>query len=348
MNSGIGGLSGIGISNSQTPEFWPIVDGTVVKENPLYRGAQVPAVFGYSMHTFHLPLNHTLKANTSKLQDQQEGNLDAITKYPSAKLIANLTAADYKAFLQGDFGPAAQMIEKYYPLSLFESAVKKLGLTAGSGVLEAIAQVLTDAHFKCPTYHSAMHTARNGNPVWAYEFTHNSTCAWLDTLVPIADDLSVMGAAHTAEIPFVFGNLNFSYPNEHYTCSGSQAEWDLSKEMISLWTAMAEDGNPSTEAIQWPTFQITSTGSNTPGMIFGNSSTPGQIDFSVCKLWAQVSAMLDGRNTTATAQTPSSSSAKPTASPTSSFSTSDGVTSSPSIGGSIFLSTVLMGAAILI
>lgn len=282
-----------------------------------------------------------------KPQDQQEGNLDAIGKYPSAELIANLTAADYKAFLQGDFGPAAQIVEKYYPLSAFESAVKKLGLTNGAGVFEAISTVITDAHYKCPTYESAKSTARNGNPVWTYEFTHNNTCAWLDTLVPIADDLSFIGAAHTAEIPFVFANLNFSYPAENYTCSGSTVEWDLSNEMTSLWTAMAENGKPSTKAIQWPKFKITSTGSKTPGMVFGNSSTPGQIDFSVCKLWAQVSALLDGGNATATAKSSSSSSVTPTASPTSSFAVSDGVTVSPSIGGSILLSVVLMGAAIL-
>lgn len=273
--------------------------------------------------------------------------MDTITKYPSAELIANLTAADYTAFLQGDFGPAAQVIEKYYPLSLFESAVAELGLTAGSAVFEAIAQILTDAEYKCPTYQGAASTVRNGNLAWTYEFTHNATCAWLDTLVPIADDLSFIGAAHTAEIPFVFGNLNFSYPEENYTCSGSKAEWDLSNDMIGLWTAMAENGKPSTKAIQWPQFNITSTGSNTPGMVFGNSSTPGNIDFSVCKLWAQVSALLDGRNATATAKSTSSSSVTPTASPTSFFAVSGGVTVSPSIGGSIFLSTVLMGAAML-
>ncbi|KAJ5390512.1 uncharacterized protein N7496_001580 [Penicillium cataractarum] len=326
IDSGVGGLSGIGVSNSQTPEFWPIVDGTVIKENPLHRGAQVPAVLGYN---------------------QQEGTLDAIGKYPSAELIANLTAADYKAFLEGDFGSAAQTIEKYYPLSVFESAVKEAGLTSGAGVFKAISTVITDAHFKCPTYESAKSTARNGTPVWTYEFTHNSTCAWLDTLVAIADDLSFLGAAHTAEIPFVFSNLDFSYSEDNYTCSSSTAERELSNEMISLWTAMAENGKPSTKAIQWPEFKITSTGSKTPGMVFGNSSTPGQIDYSICKLWAQVSALLDGRNSTATAKSSSSSSVTPTASPTSSFAVSGGVTVSPSTGGSILLSAVLMGAAIL-
>ncbi|KAJ5332648.1 hypothetical protein MYU51_018821 [Penicillium brevicompactum] len=307
MNSGIGGLSGIGSSSRQTPEFWPIVDGTVVKENPLDRGAQVPTVFG-------------------------------------STLIANLTAADYKNFLRGDWGSAASMIEKHYPLSKFESEAKELGLTAGSGVFKAIAQVLTDAHFKCPTYQSALSTARNGKATWAYEFTHNNTCAWLDTLVALGDNLPFLGAAHTAEIPYVFSNLDFSYPAENYTCSSSQAERKLSNEMISLWTAMAENAKPSTEAIQWPDFKITSTGSKTPGMVFGNSSTPGEIDYSMCKLWAQISAKLDKGNTTAG---PSASSTT-AASPTSSSAFSGGVTVSPSLKYSLLLSVALIGATVLV
>lgn len=278
----------------------------------------------------------------------------AIERYQSLELIANLTADDYQTFLRGDWGSAASTIEKYYPLSVYESAVKELGLSAGTGVFVAMSHVLTDAQYKCPTYQSALSTARNGNPAWAYEFTHNSTCAWLDTLVSIADDLSFLGAAHTSEIPFVFSNLDFSYPEENYTCSSSQEERKLSDEMISLWTAMAENGTPSTEAIPWRQFKITSTGSNTPGMIFGNSSAMGEIDFSICNsLWAKVSAMLDGGNITATSTSLPSSSGKPTssltttASPTSSLSFSGGLTISPSLGASIFLGAVLMGATIL-
>jgi hypothetical protein len=282
-----------------------------------------------------------IKANTSNFEDQQEGALSTIGKYSSPELIANLTAADYETFLKGDWGSAASTIEKYYPLSAYESAVKKLGLTAGSGVFKAIAQVLTDAHFKCPTYQSAVSTARNGNAAWAYEFTHNSSCAWLDTLAPIGDNLAFLGAAHTAELPFVFSNLDFSYPTENYTCNSSQSERKLSDEMISLWNAMAENGKPSTDAIQWPEFNITSTGSNTPGMIFGNSSTSGEIDFSICKLlWAQVSAELDGTNSTATSTSSPSSSG-------SSTSSSGGMTISTSLGGSIFFTAILMGVTIL-
>ncbi|KAL3454323.1 Carboxylesterase [Aspergillus insuetus] len=326
----------IRVTNRQTPKYWPIVDGTVIKENPLDRGAQVPVVFGYN---------------------QQEGALDAISAYNSPLTIASLTAANYTSFLNTNFGSAAaQIIAKFYPLSAYEAAATELGQTAGSGVFEAIAHVLTDVHFKCPTYQSAVATAQNsngGNKVWAYEFTHNNTCAWLDTLVPIADDLSFLGAAHTAEIPLVFGNMDFDYTGEgvNYTCRSTDAERALSEEMISLWTAMAETGNPSAEAIQWPEFSITSSGANTLGMVFGNESTAGTIDFSVCKLWAQVSAMLDGdANSTATpGSSPSGSSSllpSATASPTSTVPFDGGAAVAP-VGGSIVIAVFMMLAAVL-
>ncbi|CAG8083849.1 unnamed protein product [Penicillium salamii] len=331
IHTGLGQLDGIGSSNALSPEFWPIVDGKVVKENPLTRGAQVPTVFGFN---------------------QQESTLNVIGRYSSLELVGNLTATDYKNFLRGDFGSAASTVEKYYALSEYEAAVKKQGLSSGAGVFEAISHVLTDVHFKCPTYQSAVSTARNGHTTWAYEFTHNNTCAWLDTLTLIADNLEFLGAAHTAEIPYVFSNLDFSYPKANYTCSGTQDERKLSDEMISLWTAMTENGKPSTDAIEWPEFKITSTGAKTPGMIFGNSSKGGEIDFSICQLWAKVGAMLDAGNITAAATSSSSSRGKPTgssatASPTSSVSFNGGVNISPSLGGSIFFGAVLMGATML-
>lgn len=198
--------------------------------------------------------------------------MDALAKYNTTKAVEAITAADYTIFLRGNWGSAVQSIQRYYPLSMFESATD--GSTA-LAVLYAISTVLTDAHFKCPGYQSAVRAARNNVPAWMYEFTHNSTCVWLDTMPQSA--LTVFGAAHTAEIPYVFGNLNFDFPTQNTTCTGSTLDWNLSKQMITLWTAMAETAKPTTEDIFWPQFKITPKGLMTPGMIFGNSSTPGSI-----------------------------------------------------------------------
>ncbi|KAJ5995427.1 hypothetical protein N7481_002404 [Penicillium waksmanii] len=277
MYKGLGTLNGTSVPNGKTPKFWPYVDGTIIKENPLNRGAQVPAIIGYN---------------------QQEGMMDTLTKYNSAAAVKALNATDYKTFLQGNFGSASRIIEKYYPLSAFIAA-------AGStefGVLEAIATVLTDSEFKFAGYQSARSSARNNVPVWVYEFTHNSTCAWLPTM-PSAF-LKYFGAAHTAEIPYVFGNLDFDFPANNSTCNGTNAEWDLSKKMTSLWTAMAENAKPAIEGVKWPEFQITRNGSQTPGMIFDNSTSSGYIDFQVCQLWDQIGDTINLSNATSSGTPP--------------------------------------------
>lgn len=262
--------------------------------------------------------------------------MDSLTTYDKPAIVASLTAANYTAFLRGNFGPATQTIEKYYPLSLFESAAGSTGL----GVLEAIAHVITDAEYRCPSYQAAVHSTRKNTPVWMYEFTHNSTCAWLDTVPQSA--MPLMGAAHTAEIPYVFGNMHFDFPSKGTNCTNSRSEHDLSNEMISLWTAMAENAKPSTDEIHWPQFKITPK-PNAPGMVFGNSSMPGEIDFSVCKLWAQVDAMLNGNNSTATGTPSSSSSGNPTVSPT--VSPINGAVTVSTTSGSVIFSALLTAAA---
>ena len=279
-----------------------------------------------------------MKTNHKEYQDQFEGMMDTLTWVINRKSNEALTPSDYTTFLRGNFGPASQIIEKYYPFSLFESAFDGSTKLA---VLTAIATVITDSEFKCSGYQSAVQAARNNIPAWMYEFTHNSTCAWLNTMPQ--KDIQFFHAAHTAELPYVFGNLHFDFPAHNENCTGSQVEFNLSKQMMNLWTAMAENASPETEAIHWPQFKITPKDMNTPGMIFGNSSTPGSIDFSVCRVWAQVDAMLDASNTTAKgtpSETPSGSSGKPTVSPF-----SGAVTISPPTRGSVICSVLLTAAA---
>ncbi|KAH8696281.1 hypothetical protein BGW36DRAFT_451568 [Talaromyces proteolyticus] len=140
--------------------------------------------------------------------------------------------------------------------------------------------------------------------------------------------ISEFGVAHTVELPYLFGNLDFNFNS---SCNATPAEYSLGEKMRGLWTAMAENADPSTESVHWPQFQITANGSSTPGLIIGNSTEPGLIDFSACKLWAQVNATILASNATATAApTPSGS---PTASSTRVPPTNGAVTILPSFVG---------------
>ncbi|KAE8333043.1 hypothetical protein BDV39DRAFT_199394 [Aspergillus sergii] len=109
---------------------------------------------------------------------------------------------------------------------------------------------------------------------------------------------------------------------------------------------MVEAGNPSTDAIQLLVFTITSAGANTPGMIFGNSSTSGTIDFFVCKLWAQISAMLDV-NATASTGPNGSVLPSPRSSPTCAGPFEDGAVYA-SVGGSIVVSALRIVGTLLV
>ena len=254
--------------------------------------------------------------------------MDVLTKYNSPEAAKSATPAAYTEFLKDNFGAAAGLIERFYDLSLFNSTPLP--------VLAAIATVGTDAEYKCPAFRSAAQTARNNVPSWIYEFTHNSTCVWLDTMPQ--EFIEVFGAAHTAELPYVFGNLHFDFANRNTTCTGTSNEWSLSKEMMGSWTAMAEKGSPSANGIHWPRFQATTNGSDVEAMILGNSSEPGVIDFSVCDLWAKVDDILGNNNVTV--PRPSGGAAKPTSVPKSD-------SAAPTFGplafaGGLLISTVLL------
>ncbi|KAJ5820467.1 hypothetical protein N7474_006058 [Penicillium riverlandense] len=329
LHEGIGAGGALAITTSGTHAFYPYVDGNVIPEEPLSRGVQVPAVFG---------------------SNKNEGVIYAAATVKSLSNGKSLTPSLYKSFLRNNFGSAAGIIEKYYPLSMFEALA---GGNAHYGVLYAIAQVITDADYKCVAYEGLVSAALNNIPVWTYEYTHNNTCPWLGTLKQLQghpEEMALVGATHTAEIPFVFGNMN-NQPLPGGTCNATEDEDNLSKQMMSLWTAMAENADPSTDAIHWPQFVLEKNASS-PGLIFADSTLPGQVDYKACKLWSKVYDLIEADNSTATATatstgmatgtaTPISGSGKPTASPPATPPANGAATSMPATGGFLALSLLL-------
>ena len=199
--------------------------------------------------------------------------MDTLSAYNSVEAAKSATLQAYTKFLRDNFGPAAGLIEKYYDLSISKASPLP--------VIGAIATLVTDAQFKCPGYESTANAAHNDIPAWVYEFSHNSTCAWLDTMPQEA--VSVFHAAHTAEIPYIFGNLHFDFSKRKNDLHWHSDKMALSKQMMSLWAAMSESADPSTNDIHWPQFRP-SEDFQSPGMIFGSSSIAGPIDFSACEL----------------------------------------------------------------
>jgi hypothetical protein len=125
----------------------------------------------------------------------------------------------------------------------------------------------------------------NGVPAWTYFFNHNSKCTWLQVLPQEA--IPLVGATHTAEIPFVFGNtVNLPAPNG--TCDMTEQEKAISAFLSEAWTSMADIQKPTSDAAKWPAYGNAQT---SLGINITNFTTAGYIDYTVCKLWDGINKM---------------------------------------------------------
>jgi len=95
--------------------------------------------------------------------------------------------------------------------------------------------VCSDFVYRMPTLHIAQAHALGGGATHLYEFCF---------------DASSFGAAHTTEIPLVFGTLDSPIGSALYG-SAPQAE-AVSREMSAAWRAFATDGDPG-----WPAYEPT-------------------------------------------------------------------------------------------
>jgi hypothetical protein len=144
-----------------------------------------------------------------------------------------------------------------------------------------MSQIITHASYFCPAHRALQTATKNGVPVYTYLYNHTSTCSWLST-VP-APVLPFLGATHTFEIPFVFGNLD-ALPLPNGTCNSTAGEYALSSTLINAWTGMAENGNPSAggAGLKWPLW----TGNQSLGLVVGNETAGiAEVDYSPCAFW---------------------------------------------------------------
>jgi para-nitrobenzyl esterase len=106
----------------------------------------------------------------------------------------------------------------------------------GSGA----AQWLTDSTFRCGAIITASLHSAGGSPVYEYQFEQSIPGRESD------------GAAHTYELPYVFGNLLSNGPLQGHFAAVDRA---LSTAMISYWTNFAKHGNPNGPQLpEWPGF----------------------------------------------------------------------------------------------
>jgi carboxylesterase type B len=140
-----------------------------------------------------------------------------------------------------------------------------------------MAAVVTDYSYVCPAYRGLVRAAQKGVPAWTYLFNYTPSCQWFSTLPQTA--ISFVGSTHTAEIPFVFGNL-FDQPGGNGTCNGTVQEFTLSQIMIQAWTNMAATASPAGNGVQWPQWNASSS----QGLNILNGTSVGLVNYTNCQL----------------------------------------------------------------
>lgn len=156
---------------------------------------------------------------------------------------ARIDEADYRTHLEQTFGAdRADVIAARYPVTAYD----------GSPAL-ALAAALTDAEWARPTVDTGKALSRHV-PTYTYEFAERETPWYAD---PAYQKPSFpMGAAHTFELPYLFGLDDF----EPLT----RTQHRLSDRMIDIWTGFAHKGRapwkPTTPAA--PNTQSLASGPN--------------------------------------------------------------------------------------
>ncbi|KAI4595673.1 hypothetical protein KJ359_006662 [Pestalotiopsis sp. 9143b] len=243
-----------------------VLDGQIIRKQPLEVGSQIPIIAGsneFDATLFVLPVY--------LISDQP------------------LTEENYTDFLT-QWGPASSAIGEQYPLSLFEAS----NLTTTEAVVAAITHIVTQSSYTCSSYKALRAAVSAGTPAYAYRFNHTPSCPWLwesGVEFPGPELADYFLSAHTAELPFVFGNL-VNQPWGNGTCNATAAEFALCDSMTAAWTAMAAHGDPSTEEQSWPRFDACQT----RGIWIQDAAEVTQLDFSECHFWDEVFADLGGVN----------------------------------------------------
>jgi para-nitrobenzyl esterase len=149
-----------------------------------------------------------------------------------------------EGFGRPDDAALPEMLRAFYG----DQAAAALELYAGPGSAAApdpvlgseAAQWLTDSTFRCGAVIYARHHAHSGAAVYAYQFEQS------------LPGREAEGAAHTYELPYVFGNLLHDGP---LGAPFDAADRALSDTMQAYWTAFAKSGDPdSAGGPRWPRF----------------------------------------------------------------------------------------------
>ncbi len=135
-------------------------------------------------------------------------------------------------------------------------------------------QFATDSTFRCGSVELVQAAAEARIPVWQYQFEH---------FVPGKE---AQGAAHSYEVPYVFGNLsNTGFSAANY----GKADRALSELMASYWVNFARTGNPNGPGLpRWPAYrQRSKSYLRLSGGLAGNAAVAADLRGELCRLFVR-------------------------------------------------------------
>ena len=179
-------------------------------------------------------------------------NADEGTLFVSGQ--RGLTKAQYEAAVRSYFPQIGDEVLSQYPSSDYSAPWK------------ALAAIVGDTFFVCPTRQAARAHTASGSAAFTYYFGH----------VTAPGRQWGLGAFHASEIPFVFGNYTWA--------AVTGAERDLGASMQTYWTQFATDGAPgSADGLSWPVYEASAD----KGMYFeaGGTQTTSGFRSDYCDFW---------------------------------------------------------------
>jgi carboxylesterase type B len=183
----------------------------------------------------------------------------------------NATSLDYNNYLNTTFGPAlVPNISAVYPISMFNSTV--------APAIYAIAAVITDAEYACPTRRALRTSLTTQLGTYTYLWNHVPSCPWTHSISPRV--LSFLGATHTSELAFVFAETS-NLPQPNGTCQLSTSEQMLSTEIVIAWQSMSQNGYPTlANGSKWLAWS-----EGEQGAVFDGGLTFNTINRTQCDFW---------------------------------------------------------------
>ncbi|CAN5197374.1 carboxylesterase family protein [soil metagenome] len=188
--------------------------------------------------------------------------LDEGTLFTSALFATPVTdESEFRAALATRFtSQVVDAIVAHYPVTAFPSANA------------ALAQVINDGFFHCPSARFSKAVTARGAVEYRYSFEQALSS-------PIAPGLGVF---HSSELPFVFGNDNFPLGK----VGPSSDATSLATAIQHYWTQFATFATPNYQgAVTWPMYNA----STEPQLVLAATlTTATNLDDAACALWAAI------------------------------------------------------------